>query len=102
MLSRCFLDFSVGVRASVIGLSQISSLSLIIHTIKLYVLINSFQTRILPRRNDFDRRHFVVNNLPDDPVCIDLCEDEGAIVSLRYISIFDSTNRHGATLIGTF
>ena len=25
MLSRCFLDFSVGVRASVIGLSQISS-----------------------------------------------------------------------------
>ena len=24
MLSRCFLDFSVGVRASVIGLSQIS------------------------------------------------------------------------------
>ena len=30
MLSRCFLDFSVGVRASVIGLSQISSLSLIL------------------------------------------------------------------------
>ena len=29
MLSRCFLDFSVGVRASVIGLSQISSFSLI-------------------------------------------------------------------------
>ena len=28
MLSRCFLDFSVGVRASVIGLSQISSFSL--------------------------------------------------------------------------
>ena len=27
MLSRCFLDFSVGVRASVIGLSQISSFS---------------------------------------------------------------------------
>ena len=30
MLSRCFLDFSVGVRASVIGLSQISSFSLYI------------------------------------------------------------------------
>ena len=29
MLSRCFLDFSVGVRASVIGLSQISSFSLV-------------------------------------------------------------------------
>ena len=28
MLSRCFLDFSVGVGASVIGLSQISSFSL--------------------------------------------------------------------------
>ena len=28
MFSRCFLDFSVGVRASVIGLSQISSFSL--------------------------------------------------------------------------
>ena len=28
MLSLCFLDFSVGVRASVIGLSQISSFSL--------------------------------------------------------------------------
>ena len=28
VLSRCFLDFSVGVRASVIGLSQISSFSL--------------------------------------------------------------------------
>ena len=28
MLSRCFMDFSVGVRASVIGLSQISSFSL--------------------------------------------------------------------------
>ena len=28
MLSRCFLDFSVSVRASVIGLSQISSFSL--------------------------------------------------------------------------
>ena len=27
MLSRCFLDFSVGVRASVIRLSQISSFS---------------------------------------------------------------------------
>ena len=27
VLSRCFLDFSVGVRASVIGLSQISSFS---------------------------------------------------------------------------
>ena len=27
MLSRCFLDFSVSVRASVIGLSQISSFS---------------------------------------------------------------------------
>ena len=27
MLSRCFLDFSVGVRASVIGLSQISFFS---------------------------------------------------------------------------
>ena len=27
MLSRCFLDFSVGVRAYVIGLSQISSFS---------------------------------------------------------------------------
>ena len=32
MLSRCFLDFSVGVRASVIGLSQISSFSLILMT----------------------------------------------------------------------
>ena len=31
MLSRCFLDFSVGVRASVIGLSQISSFSLHIY-----------------------------------------------------------------------
>ena len=31
MLSRCFLDFSVGVRASVIGLSQISSFSSNIH-----------------------------------------------------------------------
>ena len=29
MLSRCFLDFSVGVKASVIGLSQISSFSLL-------------------------------------------------------------------------
>ena len=29
MLSRCFLDLSVGVRASVIGLSQISSFFLI-------------------------------------------------------------------------
>ena len=29
MLSRCFLDFSVSVRASVIGLSQISSFSLV-------------------------------------------------------------------------
>ena len=29
MLSRCFLDCSVGVRASVIGLSQISSFSLV-------------------------------------------------------------------------
>ena len=28
MFSRCFLDFSVGVRAPVIGLSQISSFSL--------------------------------------------------------------------------
>ena len=35
MLSRCFLDFSVGVRASVIGLSQISSFSLhICQTVK--------------------------------------------------------------------
>ena len=32
MLSRCFLDFSVGVRASVIGLSQISSFSLVLPT----------------------------------------------------------------------
>ena len=31
MFSRCFLDFSVGVRASVIGLSQISSFSLYVH-----------------------------------------------------------------------
>ena len=30
MLSRCFLDLSVGVRASVIGLSQISSFSLML------------------------------------------------------------------------
>ena len=30
MLSRCFLDFSVSVRASVIGLSQISSFSLVL------------------------------------------------------------------------
>ena len=30
VLSRCFLDFSVGVSASVIGLSQISSFSLYI------------------------------------------------------------------------
>ena len=30
MLSRCFLDFSVDVRASVIGLSQISSFSLLL------------------------------------------------------------------------
>ena len=38
MLSRCFLDFSVGVRASVIGLSQISSFSL---SVKLtYVLFD--------------------------------------------------------------
>ena len=34
MLSRCFLDFSVGVRASVIGLSQISSFSLVKLVIK--------------------------------------------------------------------
>ena len=34
MLSRCFLDFSVGVRASVIGLSQISSFSLTMRSIK--------------------------------------------------------------------
>ena len=33
MLSRCFLDFSVGVRSSVIGLSQISSFSLDIRTL---------------------------------------------------------------------
>ena len=33
MLSRCFLDFSVGVRASVIGLSQISSFSLYVHSV---------------------------------------------------------------------
>ena len=35
MLSRCCLDFSVGVRASVIGLSQISSFSLSILNTKL-------------------------------------------------------------------
>ena len=32
MLSRCFLDFSVGVRTFAIGLSQISFFSLIINT----------------------------------------------------------------------
>ena len=37
MLSRCFLDFSVGVRASVIGLSQISSFSLSIGAIHGYM-----------------------------------------------------------------
>ena len=36
MLSRYFLDFSVGVRASVIGLSQISSFS---HTTSLYSVL---------------------------------------------------------------
>ena len=46
MLSRCFLDFSVGVRASVIGLSQISSLSLCTFIVKythaIYIVISLY------------------------------------------------------------
>ena len=36
VLSRCFLDFSVGVRASVIGLSQISSFFLLKYRISVW------------------------------------------------------------------
>ena len=46
MLSRCFLDFSVGVRASVIGLSQISSFSLN-NYILILLLVNLINTRVL-------------------------------------------------------
>ena len=39
MMSRCFLDFSVGVGAFVIGLSQISSF----FSCNIYHLINTFR-----------------------------------------------------------
>ena len=37
MLSRCFLDFSVGVGSFVIGLSQVSSFSLNVKQIIFYI-----------------------------------------------------------------
>ena len=43
MLSCCFLDFSVGVRASVIGLSQISSFSLM--TLRHYAFSRQHRTQ---------------------------------------------------------
>ena len=49
MLSRCFLDFSVGVRASVIGLSQISSFIFI----GIAITHEAFRTR-----NGKDNSHF--------------------------------------------
>ena len=47
MLSRCFLDFSVGVRASVIGLSQISSFSLTSGYFYLSYIVKTYRIEIL-------------------------------------------------------
>ena len=55
MLSRCFLDFSVGVRASVIGLSQISSFSFK-NLIKIYepCFNNGITSTNIPLKAEYD------------------------------------------------
>ena len=58
MLTRCFLDFSVGVRASVIGMSQISSFFSCYH-----LILNALSMPL----NEFDVN--VANGIANDVAC---------------------------------